>query len=204
MASCTAALMLKAPVEGTVKTRLAQDLGAPAATSAYRRLVEHQLRQIPDDWPVSVYHSPADAGTKMRNWLGGRPSYFPQVDGSLGDRLNAAMTHHFAHSEQHLVLLGGDCPYLTQDRLENAAKLLTTTDAVIVPAADGGYCLLGLRAPHPCVFEDIDWSTARVANQTRARLRTTGTQWLELPDLEDVDDLDSWQRATTAFPELGF
>jgi len=197
-----AALMLKAPREGQVKTRLALSIGTVEATRVYRRLVEHQIGQIPRGWGTSIHFTPVNAGDEMRSWLGTAHSYWPQADGDLGCRLSSAMQLHFATSSTPLVFLGGDCPYLTTSRLGEVAKLLRETGVVLVPAIDGGYCLLALRRPLERVFSAIPWGTAAVANETRQRLREEGIAWKELPPLEDVDDEMSWARAKVAFPDL--
>ncbi len=196
--------MLKAPREGEVKTRLALAIGTAEAARVYRHLVEHQIGQIPRDWRTSIHFTPADAADEMRTWLGTVHGYWPQPDGDLGSRLNSAMHSHFAISCAPLVFLGGDCPYLTTARLLEANKLLRESDAsaVLVPALDGGYCLLGLRRPLERVFSAIPWGTAAVADETRQRLREERIPWKELQPLEDVDDEMSWARAKVAFPDL--
>jgi rSAM/selenodomain-associated transferase 1 len=195
-------LMLKAPRAGFVKTRLARSVGLDEATGIYRRLVEHQIAQIPAAWPAHIHFAPAECGDVMRTWLGADHLYSPQPDGDLGARLSAAMRAHFAVKTSPVMFLGGDCPSLTSARLEQAAGLLAAADAVLIPAMDGGYCLLALRRPDPHLFTSIPWSTPRVADETRHRLRERGFSWKELPALEDVDDDASWQRAREQFPDL--
>ncbi len=198
----TALLMLKAPVEGAVKTRLGRDIGPAAATSAYRALVEHQLRQIPPGWQVHICYSPEGELAAMRTWLGDEREYSAQAGGDLGERLATATARHFERRGGPLVILGGDCPYLSRERLIEAAVALENTDAAVVPAADGGYCLIALRRAELDVFRSISWSTDAVLAQTRQRLRERGLTATELETAEDVDDGASWQRARQAFPQL--
>ena len=202
MIAPTALLMLKAPVEGAVKTRLGLDIGTAAATRAYRALVEHQLRQIPPQWHVHICYAPDGARAAMRAWLGDGHQYSTQAEGDLGERLAAAVAQHFERSGGPLVILGGDCPYLGSERLIEAAAALESADAAVVPAVDGGYCLLALRRTEPEVFRSISWSTDAVLAQTRQRLRERGLTFTELATEEDVDDGASWQRARLAFPHL--
>src|SRR4051812_48776845 len=91
MTTPTAALMLKAPIEGLVKTRLARSVGAAEATRIYRCLVEHQLAHIPRLWPTHIHFTPLDGEAEMRNWLGPAHTYSAQADGDLGQRLAFAM-----------------------------------------------------------------------------------------------------------------
>jgi rSAM/selenodomain-associated transferase 1 len=197
----TAVVLLKAPRLGTVKTRLAADLGAPRALAIYRTLAERQLRAIPAGWPITVNFTPVDADQELRTWLAAIPrvpaiAYCPQPDGDLGVRIAAAFSQAFAGGAPFVFALGGDCPDLDASLLEHAANRLAQPeiDAVLGPAADGGYTLLGLRAPCPDLFVDVAWSTPQVLVQTRAHLRTAGLRTYELPVLNDIDTAADWSR----------
>jgi rSAM/selenodomain-associated transferase 1 len=202
MTTSTVALLLKAPREGHVKTRLGCAVGAVEATRIYRRLVEHQIAQLPLTWPAHVHFTPAECGEQMRSWLGRDYGYSAQADGDLGDRLIAALRTHFATSNSPVIFIGGDCPYLSTEHFERVARLLAETEAVLIPALDGGYCLLALRRPDEHLFTAINWGSDRVADETRQRLREQNFSWKELPALEDVDDEASWTRAREAIPDL--
>ncbi len=192
------ALLLKAPRPGTVKTRLAATVGAARAVAIYRQLTEWQLRALPDDWPVTVYYDPPDAGEQMAQWLdpwrqGLR--YVAQCPGDLGARLTAAFAKEFSHAPGPVLAIGGDCPGMDGMILAAAAQAMQTAEVVLGPAVDGGYYLIGLKAPHPSLFCGIAWSTAAVLAQTRALVRKNRLRCHELPWLEDVDDAASLSRA---------
>jgi glycosyltransferase A (GT-A) superfamily protein (DUF2064 family) len=86
------------------------------------------------------------------------------------------------------LVIGTDCPALTSDHLRRAADILCRgTDAVILPAEDGGYVLIGVRAPQPAIFERLCWGTARVLGETRRRLKGLGLTWQEPVMLWDLD-----------------
>jgi glycosyltransferase A (GT-A) superfamily protein (DUF2064 family) len=107
----------------------------------------------------------------------------------------AVMADHFAqHRQTPLLIVGTDCPALTPAHLQQAADALQTHDAVLIPAEDGGYVLIGLRRALPEVFRRVDWSTPRVLAQTRERLSAVGALWAELPTLWDVDEPQDWAR----------
>lgn len=199
----TIVLMLKAPVAGKVKTRLAAEIGAVAAVAAYRQLVEHLGAGLPPEWPVEVHFSPREAEREMRGWLGERAAYYAQVPGDLGERLLAAASGAVARGASAVFLIGGDCPGLDDEILRAAAAGLTKHDAVLGPARDGGYYLLGIKLVDHSLFHDIPWSTAEVAAKTRQRLRQVGWSWLELAEQEDVDDRASWDRARERYLSLG-
>ena len=201
--STQAALLLKAPREGEVKTRLARSIGAEGATRIYRALVEHQFAEIPHTWRTAIHYTPSDAGDEMRSWLArfspNRYQFVPQPKGDLGCRLISAMDHGFASGADRVFLLGGDCPGVTHSYLEEAEAALVERDMIIAPALDGGYVLLGLRKPIASIFEEIRWSSATVFAATLRRAIDAGLSFHCLEPLEDVDDLESYERQRALF-----
>lgn len=186
--------MLKAPRAGEVKTRLARDVGAPAAAAIYRRLVERQMSTIPPEWPVEVHFAPAHAADEIQDWLGPRPSYHPQWGDDLGARLIHAIAGAFARRAGAVIVIGGDCPGLDDSTLREASKVLACVDVVIGPAVDGGYYLIGLRQPQPDLFRGVIWSSASVFASTLSRIGDAGLSHATLAAKEDVDDIASWLR----------
>lgn len=192
----TVALLLKAPIPGTVKTRLARQVGVDSATQIYKRLVRHQIAQIPEGWGTVVHFAPADAFSRMTSFLGEDQTFVVQFEGDLGERLRHAAAHHFEKNSHPLLVIGGDCPYLTTPVLEECAAALQQRQACIVPAVDGGYVLIGLAENQPSLFENIAWSTPRVRLQTVRQSLAAGLTLREMqPALEDIDHLAAWQRA---------
>jgi rSAM/selenodomain-associated transferase 1 len=93
------------------------------------------------------------------------------------------------------LLIGTDCPSLTVDDLREAAEVLRKgIDAVIGPAEDGGYILIGLRRCVPDLFTGISWGTGSVLDQTRRRLRELRWKWHELSEQWDVDRPEDVER----------
>jgi hypothetical protein len=92
------------------------------------------------------------------------------------------------------VLVGSDCPSLGAADLHAAATSLATHDAVIQPAEDGGYVLVGLARPLPGIFEGIRWGEPNVMRDTRARLRAAAATWREMPVRWDVDRPEDYRR----------
>ncbi len=192
--------MLKAPRPGTVKTRLARDVGDAEAARIYRDLVAMQCAAVPEKWRVEVHFTPADAEDEMRAWLAETlprdAGFFAQADGDLGARLGTALQSAFERGAGRVIFAGGDCPALTRARLLEAAEAIASDeDAAIIPALDGGYVLIGLGRDCASVFQNIAWSTSAVFKQTLDRIRAAGLrERVLLPALEDVDDLESWGR----------
>ncbi|MBI2517907.1 MAG: TIGR04282 family arsenosugar biosynthesis glycosyltransferase [Opitutae bacterium] len=194
------ALLLKAPVAGAVKTRLAAEIGAAKACAIYRQLVERQIGALPGEHRSVVYYDPPEAGPAMRAWLAPLAhaplDFQPQCAGDLGARLADAFADAFRHhGARKVIALGGDCPSLDAALLRSADRALAQADVVLGPATDGGYYLIGLRAPQPGLFAGIAWSTASVLGQTREHIRRGGLSLAELPMADDVDTLTDWHRA---------
>jgi rSAM/selenodomain-associated transferase 1 len=173
------------PVSGRVKSRLATGVGEELAAAVYRELLEHTLwvaASIDADVVLALAEPPA------RGWRPERAVEVEvQVAGDLGRRLADAFDRRFAEGYQRVVVAGSDCPELAPHHLEGALDGLTRHPVVLGPACDGGYWLVGVRAPALDLFTDIPWSTPEVLDATRARLRALGVSWLELERLHDLD-----------------
>ena len=106
------------------------------------------------------------------------------------------MSNAFAQTldgERPMLLIGTDCPAQTGADLAAAATALREADAVIQPAEDGGYVLIGMKQFHPALFEQVAWGGATVLATTRARATDHRIRLAELPlswDLDRSEDLD--------------
>ncbi len=198
---CRVLVFAKAAIPGRVKTRLIPALGAKTTAALHEKLLEHTLET------VCALSSNADvAPSAIQLWCepSRRHPFFQrysqrfdlrsQVPGTLGGR----MAHAFEaglHSAERAIAIGCDCPALTPRHLREAAALLKTGyDAVITPAEDGGYVLLGLARFSPVVFERIAWGTGTVLAQTRERLASLAWRWHEMAPLWDVDRPEDYAR----------
>ena len=191
----TLLFILKAPVVGSVKTRLAEHIGEVRALAAYRSMVEHLFDHLAAHRSFEIHFTPAEEEDLMRSWLGLDHPYYPQVEGDLGARMRAAVGGSFARGSSSVVLLGGDCPYVTDLTIREVETQLRKNDVVVGPAADGGYYLLSLNRPHAELFADIAWSTDTVFSTTLERIKAAGLRVAMLDVLEDVDDLSRLARA---------
>ena len=191
--------MAKAPVPGLAKTRLTPALGADGAATLAAQLLDHAVAQAVAAalGPVTVWATPDathPAFVRLQQRHGVRLAV--QSAGNLGQRMAAVFATSFAESFANpfandrgpLLLIGTDLPGLTAAVLQQAAAALATHPAVLVPALDGGYGLIGLRQPAPEVFAGVDWSTPAVLAQTRQRLAAAGLRHAELPAVADIDE----------------
>lgn len=183
-------VFVRAPEAGRVKTRLAAGLGAEGALRVYRRLAEHTLREARAmGGEVRVHFTPADAGAEVRAWLGDGVRYLPQSAGDLGARMEAAFRDAFEDGADRVVIIGSDLPDLSAALLRRAFDALESHAAVIGPARDGGYYLLGMQTIIGGLFEEIPWSTNEVLARTLDRLRAAGIEPALLGALSDVDEV---------------
>ena len=189
---CQLIVFVRAPRAGAVKTRLAQKIGASAACDAYQKLVHALLNRIDSIRDVELRYSPDDAESEVRPWLKRSWTLSPQGSGDLGERLTRAFAESFAEGARRVVIIGSDCPWLSDGDIEEAWKGLERHDLVIGPAKDGGYWLVGLRQPKPEVFKGISWSTETVLAQTLEQARAGGLEFRLLRELSDVDTLGDW------------
>jgi rSAM/selenodomain-associated transferase 1 len=184
--SAALAVFLKAPRMGTVKTRLASEIGARQALRLYRVMVARTLASVGDaNLEATVWFTPPEAAAEVRFWLGAHWDLRPQSSGDLGARLSAA--EHAVPRGRPWIAIGVDCPRLTSELLQQAVDVIERGSVVLGPATDGGYYLIGGTTPLPGLFTDVPWGTDRVLAETRARLQRAGARWHELPELRDVD-----------------
>jgi uncharacterized protein len=201
----TVVVMAKAPVVGAVKTRLLPALAAEEATNLYHCFLLDTLDLVRGiaAAPVLAY-APAEAHA----WFAALCADFalmPQTGVDLGARMAAVFANLFAQGTRPVVLLGADAPTLPADLIKEALATLDAdaSDVVLVPVADGGYCLIGLAAPQPALFSGMPWSTADVLARTLDRASALGLRAATLAPWWDVDTPDDLRRLASAAPEEG-
>jgi rSAM/selenodomain-associated transferase 1 len=193
----TIAILAKAPVAGLAKSRLIPALGADGAAALAARLIERAVATAcaAATGPVTLWTAP-DKTHPAFQAMGARfgVALACQPDGDLGARMHAAV----AAARGPVLVIGTDCPAFTADRLQAAAEALLERDAVVIPAEDGGYVLIGLRRPQLSLFGDMEWGTPNVMAQTRRRLHALGLTFREFEALWDLDTPDDLARMRAA------
>jgi len=187
----------RAPRPGAVKTRLIPLLGPEGAAALHARMVKHAIATARNAALGAVeIHCAPDCDDDFFRYCGNRyhAELVAQASGDLGARMAAAASAALrAHAR--VLLTGGDCPALAARHLRAANQaLLDEESAVLVPAEDGGYVLLGLTRSDERLFEGIAWGSNTVLADTRARLRNLGWHWRELETLWDVDRPEDYGR----------
>lgn len=198
-------IFTRAPQPGRVKTRLIPRLGETAAADLHQRMLQRTVAQAVAGaiCPVQLWCSPTTehalfAGLAEDTGI----TLYQQASGSLGERMLHAADIALT-SARYVILTGTDCPGLDSVYLGTALrKLADGCDAVLGPAEDGGYVLLGLKKSEPLLFKDIPWGTERVLSITRERLQLLGWRYAELDTLWDVDRPADVARLATEYPAI--
>ena len=188
-------IFAKAPVPGAVKTRLIPALGAEGAARLARDMLAGTVAEAIAAGLAEpeLCASPSPDADAWRGLLPAGVRLTDQGSGDLGERLAAAARRVIGDGER-VLLIGTDCPDLDAGLLRDATARLGRDDAVMLPASDGGYVLLGLRRYDPSLFDGIAWSTDTVAAETIARIEALGWSLHVGETLRDIDepaDLDA-------------
>ncbi|MBI2841568.1 MAG: TIGR04282 family arsenosugar biosynthesis glycosyltransferase [Acidobacteria bacterium] len=177
----------KAPVPGTVKTRLCPPLTPKNAALLYRAMLRDTTRIAGASGCDTFFcYSPRGSKAMLRRVIGDQ-QFIWQGTGDLGARLARCFQRALGVGYRKVIAIGADSPTLPVERITAAARELDRADLVVGPAVDGGYYLIGLSRWAPDVFRAIPWSTGDVLSRTIARARTRRIRWSVLDPLHDVD-----------------
>ncbi|MEM9945753.1 MAG: TIGR04282 family arsenosugar biosynthesis glycosyltransferase [Cyanobacteria bacterium P01_D01_bin.36] len=195
---CGLFIFTRFPVPGRTKTRLIPLLGPAGAAQLQKQMTEHLLTQFHTIPNLSLQvHYTGGTLHQMYRWLGNNTTLIQQGSGDLGQRLTQALHQGFVSGLRHILIVGSDCPSLTQTHITEALLKLQTHDLVIGPATDGGYYLIGLKRLHSILFKDILWGSDRVLTQTQSIAHQHHLSTALLPPLSDIDrpeDLPIWHQ----------
>lgn len=178
-------IFVRNPVQGRVKTRIAATIGDENALAIYKHLLQY-TKQIVSFLDVTKHVFYADELNGNDLWDGNEK--YLQTGNDLSDRMKNAFNCVFAKGYSKVIIIGSDCFELTPSIIDSAFDYLDESDIVIGPAKDGGYYLLGMSTPHPYLFENIQWSTNRVFNETLGIIRENNLSISLLPELNDIDE----------------
>jgi rSAM/selenodomain-associated transferase 1 len=202
------AVMAKLPAAGEVKTRLCPPLTPAEAAALARCFLLDRLEQLGEvsDGDALVAFAPKERDVEMRGLVPTGVRLVPQEGADLGARLDRVLTDLLAEGYGGAVAVDADSPTLPTAYLRRACAVLrdAAVDVVVGPCEDGGYYLIGLRAPAPALFADMPWSTAMVTEETLARARRLGLRLAILPSWFDVDRGEDLARLRAPAPPEAF
>ena len=174
------------PQLGKVKTRLAVDIGDADALGIYLILANHTKSVTePLDCDKIVFYS--DHIDTEDNWANNIFAKAIQQGNDLGEKMKNAFTYGFASGYSSICIIGTDCFELSGEVISEAFGKLSSHDAVIGPAKDGGYYLLGMNKIYEDLFQNKKWSSDSVAKETIKDFKWLNLKYHVLPELRDVD-----------------
>lgn len=179
-------IFIKNPQKGKVKTRLAEAIGDGRALNVYQELLSitksvtdsldcnrqvwySQFIDQEDQWPSDGYEKRLQRGD------------------DLGARMENAFRHGFEQGYQKVAIIGSDCADLKPAIIQEAFDSLDKYDIVLGPSKDGGYYLLGMTTFCPDLFDEKEWSTSMVLEQTLNQIKNRELSFKLLPTLNDID-----------------
>ena len=181
-------IMAKEPVPGKVKTRLSPSIPPSEATMLYEAMLLDTV-DILLSLKVKgkfIFYAPPHS-TYFERFARLPITILPQSEGDLGLKMRDAFHAVMESSGKPAIIIGTDIPLLTGATIENAARILESTDIVIGPCVDGGYYLLGMKEYSPSLFEGISWSTQTVLHDTLGAAEILGKGWALTDQLFDID-----------------
>lgn len=198
-ATAVLGIFAKQPIPGRVKTRLCPPLTPVLAARLYQCSLQETAHLAEQgDWRTVLFYQ-GDRRFFDSNFPG--LPLAEQTGNDLGERLAQAFASRFVSGARQVVIIGSDSPDLPAAIIRQAFAGLNDHDAVLAPAGDGGYVLVGLRQPAPGLFKDIPWSSDEVLTTTRKRISELQLSALELPEWHDVDDVASLRQLVRRSPD---
>ena len=191
----TLVIMAKAPRPGSVKTRLAQSLPAPAVMELYRCLLHDTIALCRSLKDVDVaLMCPESDEVELTRLLGDAVRVVAQKGEGLAAGLTSVFAHFAAQPEQRVIAFNSDSPHLASSVLEHAFQILTSSDVVVGPTHDGGYYLVGAKSSHPSLFEADGLGTNSALQNLLARTRLLGLSTGVTEYFYDIDVADDLVR----------
>jgi rSAM/selenodomain-associated transferase 1 len=187
-------VVAKAPVPGKVKTRFIPHLTSKEAVDLYRCFLQDRVTTIVAITGVdlAIAYTPANARAMFDPFRRNGICLFPQKGKDLGERLNNIFVEKLADGYDAVSIIDSDTPDLPQRTIQESFKrlLFDQSDVVFGPCHDGGYYLVGMRKPHPELFDDIPWSTETVLSNTLEKAKKLGFKTDLLPWWNDLDTFE--------------
>ena len=187
-------IFTKNPEAGLVKTRLAHAVGDKKALEVYEVLRKHTALVTANvEAERTVYYSRFIPSSDL--FLTNKFTLKLQEGEDLGARMHHAISTEFATGFRHIVLIGTDCYELNSEILIEAFNALERSDAVVGPAIDGGFYLIGLNRPVPELFLNRQWSTPEVFRETIGILQRFAIPCELLAPLPDIDTFEDLKKS---------
>jgi rSAM/selenodomain-associated transferase 1 len=179
-------ILVKNPIRGKVKTRLAADLGKDVSLKVYKKLIDITFRAI-EPLKIDKWILYSDFIEGFSDSPDQRTSRGVQQGKDLGERMMQAFTNGFNAGYRHICIIGSDCYDLRPEIIQEGFELLCKYDFILGPSTDGGYYLLGINFLFEDIFIKIPWSTSTVLESTLQNIRKKSYSYFLLEELTDID-----------------
>jgi rSAM/selenodomain-associated transferase 1 len=190
-------IFVKYPAPGKVKTRLGAQIGYRLAADLYHLFIDQTLeiaRRAEAD-NIYIAYEPKERSDDFEKLVPDGFNCFPQHGQDLGQRMLNAFEYVLNQNSNKVIILGSDSPTLPVHIVKDAFTRLAAFDLVLGPAEDGGYYLIGVKRPYQGIFDNIEWSSPSVLQNTLERASELGIHYSLLPQWYDVDTLADLRRA---------
>jgi len=198
--------MIRSPRKGSVKKRLAADIGEEASLELYRNFVNDLLDALDDiEEDIIIGFHPERDLQMMKEWLGKGRYFIPQAGRDLGLRQASLLQRAFSMGYTEAAVMISDGPDIPVRYIEEAFDLLEVNDSVIGPCHDGGYYLLGFtRSGYlPSLLHDMRWSGPSVVSDVIERINGADLVHALLPPWWDIDTMEDLKAFKNRMSESG-
>jgi len=177
-------ILARRPELGKGKTRLAQGIGPEKTLEVYRYLLNHTLKEAKSNsWETNLFLA---GSSVFKNNFGFEE--FDQIAGDLGEKMNKAF--ETVNTGGKVVMIGTDCPELTNEIIAKAYLELDDKEVVFGPSKDGGYYLIGMRSYQADLLKGIPWSTEEVLEVSLGKCKELNLSVGILRELNDIDTVE--------------
>ena len=187
-------IFMKYPEPGRVKTRLSKSIGREQACNIYQKLVRRTLGMVSDfrhantETDLFLFYYPSEREAQLRKAYPGPWTFTPQISGHLGEKMDNAFNHVFTKGYGHAVLIGTDIVDIMTSDIADAFQALNENQAVLGPAQDGGFYLIGLSSTINEIFNFPNWSTPSVFERTLNCFHASAHKVGTLDKRHDIDE----------------
>jgi len=186
-------IFAKVPGLGLAKSRIAATTGKEKAACIYRELLSITASLAPP-FPHVISFAGAPTAGPLKSLFPHALSFDPQPDAGLGERLHDAFSRYFSRGYRSICAIGTDCPAISSCDITKAfTELEKGTHAVLGPASDGGYYLIGLDQNALSVFQATQWSQAGLLKETMSILQKEKQSFYLLRELSDIDTYNDYR-----------
>lgn len=182
-------IFTRVPIPGQTKTRLESFLTKNQCAEIHKNFLEDikfTCNKLKRD--IFVFYTPEDKDNILKKILGEKCNYQIQKGNDLGEKMYNAIDYVLRRNYQSCILIGTDIPYLKQEDLSKAFKILEKKDIVLGPTEDKGYYLVGMKKATKLVFENVEYGHGNVLDNTITAIKNSNLTYDLTNKNVDIDD----------------